>query len=74
MLKDTRGRESKTLSFVTLAFFALLFKFIGAGLDLPVIGEFPEMGAQEFGVAVAAILTIWIGREWTEKVGKKNVE
>jgi hypothetical protein len=70
---DSRGRESKTLTMVTVSWFTLLVKFAGAGLTLPVVGEFPVMSANEFGLATAAILAIWLGREWKEKA-KANAE
>jgi hypothetical protein len=73
MLKDTRGRESKTLTFVTLAYAALLIKFVLADLTLPLFGLVPPMTATEFGVSVAAVLAIWLQREWTEK-RKPNAE
>ena len=77
-MKDTRGRESTTLSFVTAAFVALLFKFLAAGLQVTagqdMLINMPQMGAGEFGMAAAAVLAIWLGREWTEKVASKKGE
>lgn len=69
LLKDARGRESITLSLVVPAWLALLVKFLAAGLTLPVVGAVPPMSATEFGLAMAGILSIWLGREWTEKKG-----
>ena len=69
LLKDSRGRESMTLSLIVPAWLALLVKFILAGLTLPVFGEVPAMSATEFGIAMAGVLAIWLGREWTEKKG-----
>ena len=66
-IKDSRGRESTTLGFVTVGFATLLIKFALAGLDLPVVGEMPPMTATEFGLAATGLLGIWLGREWTEK-------
>jgi hypothetical protein len=70
---DSRGRESKTLTMVTVSWLALLIKFSLAGLDVPFVGAFPVMSANEFGLATAAVLAIWLGREWKEK-GKANAE
>jgi hypothetical protein len=67
--KDSRGRESITLSLVVPAWLALLVKFLVAGLTLPVVGVVPAMSATEFGMAMAGVLAIWLGREWTEKKG-----
>jgi hypothetical protein len=72
-IKDARGRESKTLTFVTISWAALLIKFVFAGLTMPLIGDVPLMTASEFGQAVALVLAIWLGREWTEK-SKSNAE
>lgn len=69
LLKDSRGRESMTLSLVVPAWFALLVKFLAAGLTLPIFGTVPAMSATEFGLAIAGVLAIWLGREWTEKKG-----
>lgn len=66
-MKDSRGRESTTLVFVTLSWAAVWVKFILAGATLPVFGLVPLMSATEFGMAMAGILAIWLGREWTEK-------
>ena len=64
-------RESTTLKLVVPAWFILLGKFAVGGLDFG-FGEFPAIGATEFGFAVAAVLAIWLGREVKEvyKAGK----
>lgn len=64
---DSRGKQSKTLVFVAVSWLAVTGKFIVAGLTLGPLGSAPVMGAGEYGAAVLAILTIWLGREWTEK-------
>ena len=61
-LKDTSGKPSTTLTFVVIAFVAILIKFIGAE-----IGPIPPMSASEFGAAVMAILAPWVVREFKEK-------
>jgi cytosine/uracil/thiamine/allantoin permease len=65
-IKDSRGRESHTLLFVALAALVLIYKFTLAGLTLWGL-TFPAMSASEFGIAFAAILAVWLGREWKEK-------
>ena len=64
---DSQGRESRTFVIVSLSWLAVWAKFIGAGLKVPVIGTIPPMTASEFGAAVAAIMAVWIGREWVKK-------
>lgn len=65
-LKDSRGRESKTLMFVTASWGAVLLKYLVA--DLAILGvTVPPMSTGEFGAAVALILGIWLGREWIDK-------
>lgn len=66
-LKDSRGRESTTLAFVSAAYAALLAKFVLAGATLPLFGTVPSMSATEFGLSVSGVLAIWLGREWTDK-------
>lgn len=66
-MRDARGRESKTLTFVTVSWAALVAKFLAAGVALGPLGTQPSMSGTEFGTAVAAVLAIWLGREWTEK-------
>lgn len=65
-VKDSRGRESHTLLFVSLAALVLIYKFFVAGTALFGI-TWPAMSASEFGIAFAAVLAVWLGREWTEK-------
>lgn len=68
-MKDSRGAESKTLSFVTAGYLTLLVKFALASVTIPYVGTMPPMSAAEFGTAAALVLGIWLGREWTEKRG-----
>ncbi len=69
-IKDSRGRESHTLLFVALAALVLIYKFAVAGLTIWGL-TFPAMSASEFGMAFAAVLAIWLGREWADKTGTK---
>jgi len=69
-IKDSRGRESHTLLFVAMAALVLIYKFAVAGLQIFGL-TFPNMSAGEFGLAFAAILAVWLGREWTDKTGSK---
>lgn len=66
-MQDTRGKESKTLTFVTAAYVPVWVKYTTAGLTLPGLGKVPPMTATEFATAIGLILAIWLGREWTEK-------
>lgn len=70
-IKDTRGRESITLTFVTIAIISLIGKFWIEGATLGPLGTISTMSATEFGIAFAAILAPWLHREWVEK---KNVQ
>lgn len=65
-LKDTRGRESITLTFCTVAVLILIGKFALAGLTIGTFGVMPAMSAGEFGLAFAAVLAPWMHREWRE--------
>lgn len=67
-MRDSRGKESKTRTLVTISWAVVTVKFAVAGLTLPFVGRAPDMEAGAYGLAVAGILAIWLGREWTEKV------
>jgi hypothetical protein len=72
MLKmvDSSDRESVTLTFVTVAFFIVTIKFILAGYDLSWLGlgVTTSISITEYATAFAAILAVWLGREWVKKV------
>lgn len=72
MMKDSRGAKSSTLGLVTVSWGAVTAKFVTAGVSLPYVGIMPPMTAGEFGAAVAMILGIWLGREYTEKVSARG--
>ncbi len=66
-LLDSRGKKSKTLAFVVVSWLVVVVKFLLAGVTVPVFGELPPMTGGEFAAAVAAVLGIWLGREWKDK-------
>ena len=55
VIKDSRGRESTTLMFVTLSWLVVTGIFLWKGSAADILN---------YGTAVAAILAIWLGREW----------
>lgn len=66
--RDSKGRESRTLWFVCVAFFVLTFRFFAGGLEFtigPVHWLIQSAPLTDYGVAIAAILAVWVGREWT---------
>lgn len=63
---DTRGKQSRTLAFVSVSWAALTIKFIAAGVTVGDV-SIAQMTATEYGLAVAAVLAIWLGREITDK-------
>ncbi len=65
-LKDTDGKQSKTLFFVTAGFIVVMLKFMFAGLTLPWIGQIPFMSTSEFAIGFAAVMAVWQGREWRQ--------
>lgn len=73
-MTDSRHRESRTLFFVTVSWVVLLVKFLVEGLTLPMVGEVPSMSVSQFSTGFGAILLVWLGREWTEKVSKPKSE
>ena len=64
MLKS-RGRESITLNFVAASWLAMTVMFMWKGSAADITA---------YGLAVAAILAVWLGREWTEKVSVPKME
>lgn len=65
--EDSRGNRSRTLPFVIVGFTAVTAKFVAAGLELPLLGQAPEMSASAYGSAVLMIVGLWVGREWKQK-------
>ena len=67
MFKDTRGKESITLTLVVSAVAILFVKYLVAGVSLGPLGVQSPMTGIEFGTAFALCLAPWLQREWTEK-------
>lgn len=63
MTCDSRGSKSRTLVFVAISFIATTAKYIVGGMDLPLVGVQPYINPNDYGLAVAFILGIWLGRE-----------
>lgn len=67
--RDARGRESRTLSFVIVAFSLMTLRFVLGGLDFD-FGAFHYAVASthmvDYGAAVAAVIAVWVGREWVD--------
>jgi len=70
-MRDSRGKESKTLIFVSIAFAVTTIKFAISGISIEGVMEVSRFGGGEYAAAIGAILGIWLGREYTEKV-KRN--
>ena len=62
-IKDTQGRESRTLAFVTIAFLAVNARAISVWF----YDALPAITLTEYGTAVAALLGTWLAREWVKK-------
>lgn len=73
-IRDARGRPSRTLPFVAVAWAVTTLKFLVAGLSLGPLGTAPAMGAGEYGAAMATILGIWVAREWRAKELERDRE
>lgn len=73
--KDARGRESRTLFFVSAAFAFLSIRFALGGLQAS-LGDFRfdvvSTPMLDYGAAVAAVLSVWLGREWINKRSDSN--
>lgn len=56
-------RESTTFKICFTSWLAVFVKYLGAGL-ITSWGTVPAMSATEFAASTAAILAIWVAREW----------
>ncbi len=65
-LKDTRGKESTTLTFVVVAFIVVIVKYILAGFTI-MGSTIPDMTGIEFAAAFGAVLSVWQYRETKAK-------
>lgn len=68
-----KTRESSTMQLVLPAAVLVMVKFAVAGLTVSGV-EFPAMSATEFGIAFAAVLAVWLGREWRSAKFQPNVQ
>lgn len=73
-MRDGRGRESTTLFFVRVTWLVMTIKFLGSGVVISGVTLSPDINIADFGLAVSAVLAIWLGREWTEKQVEKTDE
>ena len=66
-MKDARGKQSRTLVFVSVAFAAVTLKFLVGGMELPGLGPQPEVDVSAYGSAALMIIGTWVAREWKDK-------
>ena len=66
LLKDSKGKESTTLTIVIGCLIPLVTKFTLGGMTIAGLGTMPVIGAGEFGLAAAGLIGVWLNREWKE--------
>jgi hypothetical protein len=66
-MMDEGGRESRTLSFVSVAFWVITIKYVLSNLDLHFFGAQAPVSMTEYASSFALIIGVWIGREWVKK-------
>lgn len=74
-VKDSKGRESMTLAFIAFSWALMTVRFIFGGMSVTLAAWRFEVAATsllDYGAAVAAILSVWLGREWIDGKRKKN--
>lgn len=67
---DSRGRESRTLWFVTVTWLVMTARFVAGGIEFtvgPVHWVIAPSLVLDYGGAVAAIIAVWVGREWVSR-------
>lgn len=57
---DSRGRESRTLLLVWVAFLAITARYILGGL----VDGIPHMDALDYAGSSSLVVAWWLGREW----------
>ena len=65
--RDSLGRESRTLFFVAVSWLMMTLRFIAGGLAFeygPIRWDIAPALVTDYGVAVAAVIAVWVGREW----------
>lgn len=65
--KDSLGRESRTLFFVAVSWLMMTLRFMAGGLVVeygPIHWDIAPALVTDYGVAVAAVIAAWVGREW----------
>lgn len=70
--RDSRGRESRTLWLVAVTWAIMTARFIAGGIDFtvgPVHWSIAPSLVLDYGGAVAAIIAVWVGREWVARKG-----
>lgn len=73
--RDARGRESRTLALVGLTWLLMTVRFALGGLSFSVAGftlQIAQTAMIDYGAAVAAVLAIWLGREWISAKREKT--
>lgn len=67
---DSRGRESRTLWFVTVTWLIMTARFVAGGIEFtvgPVHWSIAPSLVLDYGGAVAAVIAVWVGREWVTR-------
>ena len=73
--RDSKGRESRTLWFVTVTWLMMTARFIAGGIEFavgPLHWSIAPSLVLDYGGAVAAVIAVWVGREWVAR--KDHVE
>lgn len=73
--RDSKGRESRTLWFVTITWLIMTVRFVAGGLEFtvgPVHWAVAPALVLDYGGAVAAIITVWVGREWVSRNSERQ--
>lgn len=71
--KDSLGLESRTLFFVAVSWLVMTLRFVAGGLVFefgPIHWDIAPALVTDYGVAVAAVIAVWVGREFQCGLGR----
>ena len=75
-VKDSRGRESRTLFLVAVSWLFISTRFVLATFHgvVPALNDIPPFDPMEYAKATGVLLALWLSREWIDKAVEPGVD